>query len=253
MKRFRNTLIALVVLLILGGYAFVNYYFSKPLPVQTALNIKPDDIAKIQLKYPNRELVLERKPGEQWVITKPFGAIADQTTATNLARAISECQITKTVEDKADSLAPFGLDKPQVTVTVTDTKGKTLPGLEVGKITPVGFSSYLKYTNQPQIMLTSSAFSSGMNKTPDQMRDRELMSFRVDDVQKLLITHDDGSQIEIDRDGDKWKILKPADYQADPTQVRQILTTLAIPRSRISSPILPAIPRSMASRSRTWW
>ena len=224
--RFRNTLIALVVLLIVGGYAFVNFYFSKPEPVKTALNIKGDDIAKIELKYPGRELVLERKAGEPWMITRPVGASADQTAAGNLARAIAECQITKTVEEKSDNLAPFGLDKPQVTVTVTDTKGKTLPGLEVGKVTPVGFSAYLKYTDKPEIMLTSSAFPSGMNKTVDQMRDRELMSFKVDEVQKLVITHGDGTELVIDRDGDKWKIVKPASYGADPTQVRQILTTL---------------------------
>lgn len=226
MKRFRNTLVALVVLLIVGGYAFVNYYFTKPEPVKTAFKLKPDDIAKVELKYPTRELVLERKPGEPWLITKPFGADADQTAANNLARAIADCQITKTVEQKADNLAPFGLAKPAVTVIVTDTKGQTLPGLEVGKVTPVGFSAYLKYTDQPQIMLTSSAFPSGMNKTVDQMRDRDLMAFKVDDVQKLLITHDDGTQIEIDRAGDKWKIVKPANYEADPTQVRHVLTTL---------------------------
>ena len=135
--RFRNTLIALVVLLIVGGYAFVNFYFSKPEQAKTALNIKGDDIAKIDLKYPDRELVLERKASQPWMIVKPVGAKADQTAAGNLARAIAECQINKTVEEKSDNLAPFGLDKPQVTVTVTDTKGKTLPGLEVGKVTPV--------------------------------------------------------------------------------------------------------------------
>ena len=224
--RFRNTLLALIVLLIVGGYAFVTFYFSKPEQAKTALNIKGDEIARIDLKYPDRELVLERKPGEPWIITKPVGTTADQTAATNLARAIADCQITKTVEDKADSLAPFGLDKPQVTVTVTDTKGKTLPGLQVGKVTPVGFSAYLKYTDKPAIMLTSSAFPSGMNKTVDQMRDRELMSFKVDDVQKLVIAHDDGSELVIERDGDKWKIVKPASHDADPTPVRQILTTL---------------------------
>ena len=224
--RFRNTLIALIVLILIGGYAFVNYYFSKPEPARTAYNIKGDDLAKIDLKYPDRELVVERKAGEPWMITKPVGATADQNSANNLARAIAECQITKTVEEKADDLKPFGLDKPQVVVTVTDTKGKTLPGLEVGKNTPVGFSSYLKYTDKPEIMLAGSAFSSGMNKTLDQMRDRELMSFRIDDVQKLVITHDDGAQIVVDRDGDKWKISQPASYDADPTQVRQVLTTL---------------------------
>jgi hypothetical protein len=224
--RFRNTLIALIVLVLLGGYAFVNYYFSKPEAARTAFDIKGDDIAKIDLKYPNRELTVERKAGEPWMITAPMGAKADQTTANNLARAIADCEITKTVEDKADDLAPFGLTKPQVTVTVTDTRGKTLPGLVVGKNTPVGFSSYLKYTDKPEIMLTSSAFASGMNKTADQMRDRELMSFKVDDVQKLVLTHDDGSQVVIERSGDKWKITSPGTYEADPTQVRQVLTTL---------------------------
>ena len=224
--RFRNTLIALVVLLVVGGYAFVNYYFTKPEAPKTALNIKAEQIAKVDLKYPDRELILERKAGEPWVITKPIGAAADQTTANNLAHAIADCEITKTVEEKADNLAPFGLDKPQVTVTVTDTKGKTLPALEVGKVTPVGFSAYLKYADKPAIMLTSSAFPSGMNKTPDQMRDRELMTFKVDDVKRLTIVRDDGTEIEIDRVDDKWKIVKPANYDADPTQIRQVLTTL---------------------------
>ena len=71
--RFRNTLVALAVLLIIGGYAFVNFYFSKPEQAKTALNIKGDDIAKIELKYPGRELVLERKAGEPWMIIKPVG------------------------------------------------------------------------------------------------------------------------------------------------------------------------------------
>ena len=53
--RFRNTLIALVVLLIIGGFAFVNFYFSKPIETRTALQIKPEEIAKIDLKYPTRD------------------------------------------------------------------------------------------------------------------------------------------------------------------------------------------------------
>lgn len=225
--RFRNTVIALIVLLIVGGYAFVTFYFSKPEAPKTALNLKPEDIASIDLKYPDRELVIERKPGEPWMITKPEGIKADQTTANNLARAVADCEVTKTVDEKPGDLAPFGLAKPQVTVTVTTTKGKTLPGIEVGKVTPVGFSAYIKFTDKPAVMLTSSAFPSGMTKTVDQMRDRELMTFKVDDVKRVTISRDEGPEIEIDHEGDKWKIVKPAQYAADPTQIRQVLTTLA--------------------------
>ena len=62
------------------------------------------------------------------MITTPVGAPADQTAANNLARAIADCQITKTVEEKADNLAPFGLDKPQVTVTRHRYQGQDAAG-----------------------------------------------------------------------------------------------------------------------------
>ncbi len=224
--RFRNTLIALVVLAIVGGYVVVSSYFSRPEPVKTALEVKAEDLATIDLKYPGRELMLERQPGQPWQITKPKGVKADQIAANNLARAIANCEITRTVVDKPDTLAPFGLDKPPVTVTVTTTAGKTLPAIEVGKVTPVGFSAYIKYAGQPAVMLTASAFPSGMTKTLDQMRDRELMSFKLDDVKEFTIDRDNGPQIDIVRQGDNWEIVKPERYSADATQVRQLLTSL---------------------------
>ena len=226
---FRNTIIALVVLLIIGGYAFVNYYYSKPEAAKTALDIKPENIAKIDLKYPDRELVLERSKGANlWEITKPIGAKADQTTANNLARAIADAEVTKTVDDHPEDLAPFGLKNPATIVTVTTTKGKTLPGIAIGKTTPVGFSAYIKFTDKPAVMLTSSAFPSGMNKTLDEMRDKDLMTFNVDDVKKLVIAKDNGPEIDLESTGDnKWSITAPSKFGADSTQVRQVLSTLA--------------------------
>ncbi len=227
--RFRNTLIAFVVLLIIGGYALVNYRFAKTVPAAKLLGVKADDIVRIDLKYPDRELAIERaKPDAPWMITKPLGTRADQTAANNLARAIANCQATRTIDEHPKALAPFGLAKPDVTVVVTTKDGKTLPGIEVGKTTPVGFNAYIKLTDKPAVMLTSSAFPPGMKKTVNDMRDRQLMSFKVDDVTKLTLQPDNGPPIEVDRGKNgKWEIVKPSEYQADPTQVRQLLSTLA--------------------------
>ncbi|HYA35258.1 MAG TPA: DUF4340 domain-containing protein, partial [Candidatus Binataceae bacterium] len=225
--RFRNTLIAFVVLLVVGGYAFINFYYSKPEEEgHKVFTVKPEEITKIDLKYPDRELTIERKAGEPWMLTKPINSKADQTASDNLARAIADCQVTKTVEEHPEDLGPFGLAKPQVTVTIATNKGQTLPSLDVGKTTPIGFSAYLKKSDGPAVMLTSSAFPSGMNKTVDQMRDRELMTFKVDEVNRITIEQIDQPPIEIDRDGEKWKIVKPAAYAGDSTQIRQLLSTL---------------------------
>lgn len=224
--RPRNTIIALVVLLIIGGYAFVMNRYSRPLPVEKLLGVKADDIAKIELKYPDRALTVERPKGGLWKIVKPIGVDADQTPVNNLARAIANAQVTKTVEDKATDLAPFGLAKPAVVITVTTFDGKTHAPIEVGKTTPVGFSAYVMRGGKDAVMLTSSAFPSGMNKTVDQLRKRDLLTFKIGDVSHFTLAKDDGSIIDVVRDGDKWKITKPGNYPADPTQVRQLLSSL---------------------------
>ncbi len=228
--RFRNTVIAFVVLLIIGGYAFVNYRFSRPVPKPKLLGIKADEIARIDLKYPGRELVIARdKPGAPWMITKPIGTRANQTAANNLANAIADCQSTRTIDEHPKHFAPFGLAKPAVTVVVTTFKGRTLPGIEVGKTTPVGFNAYIRMTDKPAVMLVSSAFPPGMQKTVDEMRDRSLMNFNIDDVTKFTLQPDDGPLIEVDHDRKtgKWEIVEPRRYPADPTQVRQVLSSLA--------------------------
>ncbi len=224
--RFRNTVIVLILALLVGGYAYFTAYYSKPEPARKILNIQPGDIASIELKYPDRDIVLDRPKGGEWRLVKPIGVDADQTTANNLARAIADAELTRTVEDNPDNLEPFGLAKPATIVTVTTYKGQTLPGIEVGKTTPVGFSAYIRLTDKPAVMLTSSAFPSGMNKTVDQLRSRDLMTFKVDDITRFTLTKDNGQTIEVVREGDKWRIVKPGNYLADPTQVRQLLSTL---------------------------
>lgn len=223
---FRNTIIALVVLAIVGGYALIVHNYSKPEEAQKLFQVKADDIAKIELRYPDRDIVIERPKSGLWHIAKPIGADADQTAANNLARAIADCEITKTVDEKPADIAPFGLANPAVIVTITTFANKTFPGIMIGKTTPVGFSAYIRTTDKPAVMLTSSAFPPGMTKTVDQLRNRDLMSFRVDDVQKLALQKDNGQTIEVDREGDNFKIVKPVLLAADSTQVRQVLSSL---------------------------
>ena len=198
---------------------------------QKLINVKQDDIAKIELKYSDRDIVIERDKGKPWRLVKPIGADADQMQANNLARAIADGVLVRTVDDKPADLAPFGLKPPTTTVTVTTFDKKTLPSIEVGKSTPIGFNAYVRLSNSPAVLLTEGAFSAGMNKTVNDLRVRDLMAFKLDDVQKLIIARDNGQTVEIDRDGDHWKIVKPAPSPADDTAVRMALGTLVNARA----------------------
>jgi uncharacterized protein DUF4340 len=229
--RLRNTIIVLVLFAIVGGYAFVVSHYSQTEAQQKLLTVKADDIAKIELRYSDRDIVLERDKGKPWRLVKPVGADADQTQANNLARAIADGVMVRTVDDKPADVAPFGLKPPTTTITVTTFDNKTLPSIEVGKSTPIGFNAYVRLSGSPAVLLTEGAFAAGMNKTVNDLRVRDLMAFKIDDVQKLIITRDNGQTVEIDRDGENWKIVKPAQYPADDMAVRMALSTLVNARA----------------------
>ena len=198
--RLRNTIIVLILFAIVGGYAFIAGHYSSPEAQRKLLAVKQDDIAKIELHYSDRDIVLERDKGKPWQLVKPIGAEADQTQANNLARAIADCGVVRTVDDKPADLVPFGLKPPTTTVTVTTFDKKTLPAIEVGKSTPIGFNAYVRLADSPAVLLAEAVFSAGMNKTVNDLRVRDLMAFKLDDVQKLIIARDNGQTIEIDRD-----------------------------------------------------
>ena len=224
--RLRNTIIVLILFAIVGGYAFIVGRYSSPEAQRKLLAVKQDDIAKIELHYSDRDIVLERDKGKPWRLVKPIGTEADQTQANNLARAIADAVLVRTVDEKPADLAPFGLKPPTTTVTVTTFDKKTLPAIEIGKSTPIGFNAYVRLANSPAVLLAEAVFSAGMNKTVNDLRVRDLMAFKLDDVQKLIIARDNGQTMEIDRDGDHWKIVKPGPYAADDMAVRTALSTL---------------------------
>ena len=222
--RFRSTIILALLLAGLGAYV---YWVELPKAEQeakkkTLFEFKADDVTGVTLAYADREIALE-KLGEDWRLTKPVDAAADAVTVKNLINAIAECEVKKTLDDAKD-LAQYGLDQPFVKVTVT-LKDKELPTILVGKNTPVGFSTYIQKADDPKVLLTSSAFRSGMDKQPKDVRDKTILTFSDTDVQKIEL-HGDGKDIVLAHTDDTWKLEQPGPYAADAARVHTFLSTL---------------------------
>src|ERR1700684_1446519 len=98
--RLRNTIIVLVLFAIVGGYAFVVGHYSVTEEKPKLIDVKPDDIAKIEHKDSDRNIVPTRDRGKPCPPVKPVGADADQTQANNLAHAIADGILVRTVDDK---------------------------------------------------------------------------------------------------------------------------------------------------------
>src|SRR6266849_4515033 len=211
----RNMIIVLVLLAIVGGIAL--YIGHQPVPEKTPklFAIASSDIDKIDLRYPDREIILQRGGANSWKIVKPVETDADQVTADGVANAVSGLEITDTVAQN-----------PALVVSVTTKDKRTLPGIMAGKDTPVGSSSYIKTRDKPAILLVSSGFPAQVNKTLNDLRSRILFGFKPGDIHKIVIAPAATPAIELDRSGDKWAIVKPGSYAADDSEVKQFLDTL---------------------------
>jgi hypothetical protein len=228
--RFRNTLILGLVLVTLGSYVyFVEFErAAKESKKETLFDFDQSQVQAVTLKYPDREIALEMIGGE-WKLVRPVEALADESSTKNLIRAIAECEIKRRLDEVPGDLKPFGLDAPDVVIRVKLESGE-LPEIRVGKTTPVGFSTYIQRADDPKVLLTSSAFHSGMEKQVRDLRDKQILRFEDADVRKIAVVGPD-RDILLVRAGDDWKIEQPRAYAADTSTVRSFLSSLRAARA----------------------
>jgi Domain of unknown function (DUF4340) len=224
--RLRNTIVVLVLLLVVGGYSLIILLGSRPVPPPTLLNVARKHISGIDLRYPDRELELVRNPNHTWRILKPLKTNGDQSSVDGLTETIANAKLTRTIEEKPDSLKPFGLDKPRIRLVVTTDDKSVLPALLVGDVSPVSSGVYVKLANRPAVLMTTSDFSSALTKKVNDLRSHELMTFNMDDAKQIVLRSGANKPIEIDKQGEQWRIVAPGHYTADSDTVAQILTAL---------------------------
>ncbi len=231
--QLRKTILALAVLAIIGGFAFYVSRQPQPQKNHKLFELKPADIAQIELRGPGRDLVVERAGPDLWRIVKPVAATADNSAVDGLANAIANLEVVDTVDtadQSASDLANYGLETPSTTVFVTTTDHRELPGIMVGRDTPIGSNAYIKTADKPDVMLIGSGFTAESGRTLNDLRSHVLLDLTADQINRVAITNADGSAIEIQRKGDSWKIIKPREYPADDAAVQQLIDMLATAR-----------------------
>ncbi len=225
--RLRNTLIVVVLLALVGGYALYVGHHPPPGKNHPAFTLEANDIASIELRSPSHDLVVERGKDGGWVLTKPIATNADQTAVDSMAGAISSLEITDTADENPTDLAQFGLARPAVTLTVTTKNKHVLPAIEVGKETPVGNSAYIRMSDQPAVLLVASSFPPNVEKSVDDLRSRALITLKPASINRIVITPaSSGPEIELERKGENWMIVKPERTAADGAAVQQFLDTV---------------------------
>ncbi|MHB1425105.1 MAG: DUF4340 domain-containing protein [Gemmataceae bacterium] len=146
-------------------------------------------------------------------------------------------------------LVKAGLSQPERSLTIVQQKGKPLtlqigavssvqvkrvprqqpqlmPGMDPGEQTIFQENRYAKLEGNAQIFEIKADKLKDVFVALDALRDSRVARFNSGDARKVEIQHG-GEDIVLEKDKDKWKIVKPMSAVADSGKVTDLLTKLA--------------------------
>ncbi|MGC4099208.1 MAG: DUF4340 domain-containing protein [Nitrospira sp.] len=152
----------------------------------------------------------------------PLHTDADHREVQALIRALVTGTVTRTVEEQATQLAPFGLEQPVTTLTIA--AGAQQETISIGDSGPLSNTLYILRGSDRHVLLTSLAPKDFINKSLMTFRRKELLRFVQNDVERVRLTYPTTEIVIYNMAKDKpkpsWKIRYPIEAEADQNEVR---------------------------------
>jgi hypothetical protein len=226
-----------IILLALVGYLFFVEFPQEQkkqeadLKAQKVLSLDEAAVKALKIRYPDREIQLEKTPEHQWWITSPLVAEADDGEVKRLVSTIAEMRLTRIIEDQNQDPAPYGFDHPQVEVTLTlenikdSQQGDKQEKIILGDNGPVLNTLYIKRGSDQRVVLVDQGVKSSLILTLSDLRNKTVLPMDRNKVTELKLDFQKQSLL-FAKEGEQWMIKQPKAIKADNSTISRLLLTL---------------------------
>jgi len=225
--QFRGMLLALVVLVLLGGGIYLSNKHKQNEEKKGSsespkiVSIPEDQIQQIEIHHRDGKDVVLKK-GEKWQITAPEILPADQEAAGAVASALAAVNSDRLVEENATDLSAFGLKDPQLQVTVTRKDGKKVT-LDIGDETATGSGFFVRLGGESKVYTAGSFLKTSLDKSARDLRDRRLVVFDSEKLSRVELSAK-GQTLEFGKNNqNEWQLVKPKPLRADNWAVEELV------------------------------
>ncbi len=181
--------------------------------------IATDDVARIELARPEDTVVLVRAD-DGWVMESPYSGPADAWRVDDALRELERASRGVLVAEVGDDAFGLGAE-PAVRVTLVHSDGTT-DELRVGAQAPTGWRTYVQSPTGEV-----AAVEARLDRLSDPaaaFRDRSMLRFAVPDVERVVLTGDEGElDVALDDRGRWWV---DGLCRAEPNRVDDLLVGL---------------------------
>jgi hypothetical protein len=201
------------------------------------VQVEADIVDRITIQAPGREKLVLARSGEGWVRKGEKDEPVNATQATRLITDLQSQQVMDFEADVATDLPKYGLDQPQVSVTLSSYASENTAETQAGEkpIVTVHFGKvengqvFAKLDNEPFVVTVGSQILETTAVDPLQWQQLGIFSGKGADVSSVEVTRTGQPTLAFERDKEKkenWKLAK-GDGAVNPVNVESLVNTLA--------------------------
>ena len=187
-----------------------------------------DEVNGLVVTNHDLKVDLQRNAQRQWTMKSPYADRADQTLISELFSDLESARSEDSFAVKADDkgkLKEYGLQDPRVRLRI-EPKGLKPVEVLFGNDTPIEGRTYLELGGQNTVYVVTDELKKLLQKEVNAWRDHKLTDLVATQVTRAVFKNPAG-EIELQRDGDHWKLTKPLAARANDTKVNDLVSQVA--------------------------
>jgi hypothetical protein len=160
--------------------------------------VSAPQITRLQIAT-TRESIAMEKDGANWKMSQPTSMPADLTAVSDLTTAIAGLRAQDFIEPAPDQARRYGLDKPVLSIAFSTAPPSTQPSTSQPAMTTVKFGRYdgllnknvyASISTEPGVVTVASSVLERFNKTPLELRDKQVLNLDPQLVSRMQIAID---------------------------------------------------------------
>jgi hypothetical protein len=229
MRSFRSLLV--LAALLVGVVAYLYFVDSKK-PVEETeekpkvfTGVDAEKIDELKVSTIAGGTAALQKAADGWKLTSPSATRADDSEVSSITSNIASVTVERVVDESPSNLGDYGLKEPVAEVSFKQKGDKAFRSLQIGSKSPTGNDMYAKVAGEKKVFLVNGYLESTFNKQPFDLRDKKILTFDRDKVDRLEVTQGDATVSLAKANGD-WRVTAPVEARGDFGAIEGLISRL---------------------------
>ena len=225
----KNTYIAALALLIIGGFAFWIEKSVEEHNPEKAFNISPSDIVRVEIWHQEKQLVVLEKNDDSFRLTTPIDAETDPKEVDLLVSNLSTINVIRTLNDRQKTdRKDYGLTESSLNIRFT-TSSDITNEIRFGNHTLTPRHQYAEFNTSNNIQIVSSHYSANLNKSSWDLRNKTIFAINEGAKPTSLMISRENQTLQLTRftETETWHITSPLRARANNTLITSMITQLS--------------------------